>query len=121
MTTTQEIHDSNTRAFIDENPSEVVVHRRVRQKTSAGGFVWQVTALLPPQTMRKVSAGRVGAVVSRTTEDGRTVVPTYTMIGVANADIQRGDLAEIGEDNFEVVWVNRSPGWACRAEVIGHG
>lgn len=98
-----------TTQFIAENPVDVVVTRRTKQATSAGGFKWVNPVDLTPQTMRRVLPNRVSSSEGnrRTDSSGRTVVPTANLVGQIDADIDRFDLVDLSGIPHEVVWVTR--------------
>lgn len=119
------LHIKQTIAFIDERPEDVVIMRRTRTATTAGGWKYGAPTALPVQRMRKVASALRGAVTRRTTEDGRQVIPTYTMIGLPDADIQEFDVFTLHpgtdkEESYEVVFVSREPNWRTSAEVTEH-
>lgn len=117
---TDELHVVQTQAFIDENPVEIVISRRTKSATASGGWKWgPASPLLSSQTMRKVGSSRLASTIKRTTEDGREVIPTATLIALPDADVEIGDLFDLDGDTFEVVTVeNEHPPWRLSAEVV---
>lgn len=121
MSQTSTIHLKQTEAFIDENPSAIRILRVVKEKTAAGGFVADSSGYLPVQKMRLVPINRVGAVSERMTSDGRMIKPDATIVGMPDADIQRGDKFLHDGLVYEVVFLSRGPKWRTSAEVSGLG
>lgn len=114
------LHLKQTEAFINERPIEVIMRRRAKVATTAGGHARGPEVPLPPVTVRKVAQGRIGALTERTTEDGRTVVPTAVVIAMPTADIKRGDHFTFNDIDHEILFVNDTPEWRLSAEVLEH-
>lgn len=112
------LHIKQTEAFVAENPDVITFQRRPRTSTPSGGWKFGAPVALPPQTLRKVASGRVGATTERTTSDGKTVIPTATLVGIPATDVERYDLFTLDGVDHEVVWVNRRPEWRVSAEVV---
>lgn len=114
------LHIKQTQAFIDENSDDIVIIRRTKQDDGAGGYTWSAPVDLPPQRMRKVGQGRIGALTQRTTEDGRVLLPSAVLVALPDADVQRFDHFTLGDVDHEVLWVNTLPEWRLTAEVLEH-
>lgn len=123
MTTASALHIKQTEAFINEAPVDIVIHRRSKEDTPSGGWRWVDEPDLAPQTVRKVGSYISGATsreVSRTTTDGKVVVPTNIVIGLPDWDVQIGDTFDIDGNSHEVVWISTLPPWRKAAEVYAH-
>lgn len=123
MSMASALHIRQTQAFIDENPMDIVVHRRHKVDTPSGGWTWEADADLASQTVRKVgkfvsSASSDG--IARTTSDGKVVVPSSVVIGLPDWDVQIGDTFDIDGVEHEVVWISTLPVWRKAAEVYEH-
>lgn len=104
QTTSLAVAVNITRQFIDEHPLEVVMGRRNRTPTSAGGWTLGSPVDQLKQTIRLIS-GRMYVDTVRTTAEGRQVHPTHTLVALFGANIEKFDVFSIGGDDFEVVWV----------------
>lgn len=104
-TTDISIGENLTRQFIDEEPVDVIMIRRTKTPTSAGGYKWTNPVPQAKQTMRKLRAKAEGA--RRVTSDGKVIVPSAILVGVLDANIRRFDLVGIDDVTHEVVWVTR--------------
>jgi hypothetical protein len=111
----------NTERFISDNPSSVVIDRRKRTKTAAGGFVWEHEDFLMAQTVRIIRSGNKGDSIKRTTPDGRVLVVSAKGMAMPGADIQEGDLFDDGEDHWEVLGVSKVPSWRVSFELARNG
>ncbi len=121
-TTSKEMGILLTDQFIQENPVQVIVKRRPKVVTSAGGFRRGDPVPLAPQTFRKVEINLRTALSARTTEDGAVVVPSFMLVTPWNADIKNHDRMVIDDKDCEIVTV----GFASllmrkTAEVYQHG
>lgn len=114
------IHLKQTDAFVAQRPVEIVLHRETKVPDGAGGWKTNANTAIAAQTFRLVPIGRVGALSTRTTPDGRIVTPTMSLVGTPPKDVEELDTFSIGEDNYEVVFVSRLPEWRVTAEVIQH-
>lgn len=111
----------NTQLFIKTNPSEVIIDRRKRVKTPAGGFVWEHIDFLSSQTVRILRSGNKGDSIKRTTPDGRVLVVSAKGMAMPGADIQEGDLFDEGGDHWEVITVSTVPSWRVAFELTRNG
>lgn len=120
MTHSHPAHVRQTEAFVAENPVDIVITPRAKEATGAGGHRWVDQPPLPSQRVRLVAIGRVTAVATRTTEDGRVVTPTHTLIAVPGTVVNPMDKFSVGSDQYEVVTVSSKPEWRVSAEVVAH-
>lgn len=116
------VHRKNTAAFVGENPQDLVVTRRRKVTTAAGGFVWEDTGDLMAQRGRIVRSSNRGAQVERTLPDGNLLIVTATLIAEPGFDLERGDLLTDSEGTeWSVGEVSRTPAWRVNAELGRHG
>lgn len=106
MTTSPAIARAISQKFINENPKAIILERRPRAATTAGG--WKLGEPVPQevQTMRHIP-GRMYAESVRTTANGREVHPTFTLVGMIDANIERYDRYTLDGQEYEVVWIER--------------
>lgn len=118
MTVTATWAAKSTQGFIDENPSQVVLTRRARVASTAGGWVDGAATIMAAQEFRLVgtSSNR-----RRLDDQGDVMVPDFTMIGMPERDVKEGDTFVVGPLTYRVRKVNRVPAWATRAEAVEHG
>jgi len=122
------VDDVITQAFISENPFEIVMRRRDKLPQEDGGFLWGPEQPKPAQTCRLVQSGRVGAAGQRHTPDGRLREVVATLVFMAGADVQIGDLCNIPDDVAagdhgligEWIVMDISGRWAVNAEIAKH-
>jgi hypothetical protein len=114
-------HLAATQMFIDERPVSIVLQRSARVTDSQGGWTKGAPAPRTAQVMRKVASGRVMDMQERVTEDGSVVVPTASLIGMPDVDIERYDTFVLDGVKHEVVWVSRLPEWRMQAEIVERG
>lgn len=114
----EEVQIKNTRKFIEESPSEIVLNRWDKQPTPDGGFK-RVKEPYPltPQTGRIVHAARLSATTTYVDEDGKKIIIIGTLVMEPGADIQTGDTFEVDEEHWQVANVLRVPSWRVSAEV----
>lgn len=122
-TTSDDLAANITTQFIEENPANLVMVRRTKEATTAGGFRWVNPTPQPVQTMRIVLPNRAAASEGnrRTDSSGNVVVPNYLIIGQLDADVQRYDLVTIAGLQHEIVWVTSRPLFSrVVCEVVRH-
>lgn len=78
-----------TRRFINDNPTDIVLMRRVEVEDGAGGFT-HTDKPLDPQRMRVVETAGPGGVTSRNVA-GSVDRPQRSIIAELDADIQETD------------------------------
>lgn len=121
MSQTTAQHIAATQAFIDANPTDVVLTRYTSGDDGAGGTTQIEPQTLEPQVMRIVAQNLKTAAESRVTPDGQVVTPVFAVIALPSADIAVGDQFTDDDKLLEVVYVQRRPEWRVRAEVFEHG
>jgi hypothetical protein len=118
---TVDVSTRSTQAFIDENPSTVMIRRaaltmsrdRARQRGDEVSH--------GPVTIRLLgrNPGLVGFSESRLDEDGERM-PSHNIVAMPDADIQPWDEIDIDDKHYRVLWVADKPAWRKIAEVIEH-
>ena len=98
-----EVLREQTKQFIAEDPTSVVLSRNTKAEDGAGGSTF-TPAPLPSQVV-KVAQRSESSSVERRTESGEVVRPGITLVCEWDADIQRGDTFEWEGLNVEIVWV----------------
>jgi hypothetical protein len=110
-TTNDDLAAKITTQFIEENPVDLVMVRRTKEATGAGGFRWTNPTPQAVQTMRVVlpnrSATNEGG--QRTDSSGKVVVPSYLIVAQLDANVERFDLVDIDGLQHEIVWVTSRP------------
>ena len=96
-----------TRQFIGENPTEVVLTRYTRSSDGAGGFTRTNPTPLPPQDVRLIVENRMVS-VERKTVSGEMLRPEYNMLCEHDADVENGDTFVHRGMTMEVVFVHAS-------------
>lgn len=109
-----------TAAFIAADSLSVVLQRSARTSDGAGGVIVGTPAPIAAQTMRLIPLRDVGS-VQRTTADGQLVDPTYALLGLYNADVQRWDTFTLNGAVYEVVFVQLNRQYECKGEVFYRG
>lgn len=92
-----------TAHFINDDPTELVLHRNAKVDDGAGGSSTTPTSL-PPQTV-KVSQQRESSQTERRNAAGEVVTPKIVLVMMWDADVQRDDTFEWDGLQCEVVWV----------------
>lgn len=105
-----------TRKFIAENPTDVVLSRRVESDDGSGGTSLGPAVAQDPQTMRIVPQSASAASEVRTTS-GEMLKPTAVLIALPDANVERGDSLVIDGIRHEVAWVRRL-GYEISADVV---
>lgn len=111
----------NTQAFIDADPTEVVLHRPTRTNTGTGGTRPSGWAPQTVQTMRLLPQGG-GTSTERQLPDGKVVRPTWVLLGTYDANMLRGDAFDLPDGSVgEVVYVHEKRAYEVKGEVVGRG
>ncbi len=108
-----------TKAFIRADEKEVVLSRRARVDDGAGGIVLGDAVPLAPQLLRLIPLG--DGAQERLTADGKSVTPSYMLMGEHTADMQRGDTFTVNGRRYELVFVNENRQYEIKAEVVYRG
>src|SRR5262245_5299911 len=99
------VYDKNTEAFIAENPVLVRIERRMKQTVAGGGWKWIHDKWLDPQEARLVRSGNVSDVSAAVRATGRINKEDAKLVFTLDGDVQAGDIAHIGEEQWEVFHV----------------
>jgi len=118
VTMTSDLHDFQTENFISVDPVQMVFHRQVLEADGAGGKRVASHSDLLQQRVRVIGQTQVRTLV---TPDGRQVTLDKVVIGTRGMDVQAGDEWEWKGDTYEVVHVQRDPGWRVLAESTKRG
>lgn len=94
-----------TKQFITENPTSMVLTRRTRTPDGAGGYTLTSPTALGAQVVRVVQQ-TAAATVERQTVEGEVVRPEYKIVAEWDADIAEGDITTINGRRVEVVFIN---------------
>lgn len=103
------VHRLNTKHFINADPITVILHRNIKTRNDAGGYVWNRgetghgVPLLEPQTFRILPASENGTPDEVRSSNGRTLKPRGRLLGMHDADIQRWDQFQFKGIWYEVV------------------
>jgi hypothetical protein len=109
-----------TSAFIEENPTDLVITRPVREPDGAGGMRDLPPNDLPAQRVRVVPASPSASVEVRNTS-GETVSLAYSLVGLPDCDVQPDDSMVIDGLRYEVAVVVIIGGYVKRAELVRRG
>ena len=110
-----EVQRNLTAGFIQADSKPIVLQRRTRTADGEGGYIDGEAAPLPTQWMRLIP--RQDGSVERTTADGRTVTPSYMLMGRHDADMQRWDEFEVGGHRYQIVFINEDRQYQVKGEV----
>lgn len=111
-----------TKAFIDQNPVEIVMTPRHRERTAAGGFQWVDHRPRSPQVMTLIETGGVGGIPRPTiTQDGIDRVIEFQLLAEHDARMERYDVFEHDGKEWEVVELYHDNGYERRANVTRRG
>lgn len=123
-------HLEQTKAFIAQNPTELMVSRRTRIADGAGGWRYGPAFAAGPYTVRLVAyTGQDGGSTQRVDDRGALVTVLMNLIAMPDTAILRGDqfrVERFPEDPsddaiYEVLTVERTPPWRLQAKVYSHG
>jgi hypothetical protein len=114
-----EIQRDLTRSFIAADSLSLALTRTPKVSDGAGGLKNGTPATLTAQTLRLNPLQ--DAVQSRTTADGKQVLPQYMLMGEYNADLDRGDTFTVDGRRYEVVFVLQNKQYQVKAEVYYRG
>lgn len=108
-----------TNYFIRADGEDFVLERPAFVSDGAGGHTRGPSAPLPPQLMRLVPL-QDGA-TAQLTADGEMVEPSYMLVGLHDADMERWDTFTTDTGRYEVVSVNLNRQYECKGEVVFRG
>lgn len=112
----------NTEAFIDADPREITLMRAASVPTGTGGARPGVAAPLATQTLRLIPQAESTS-TERRLPDGSVVIPTWVLLGMHTANMQRGDTFTLpdGVTTGVVVYVHEKRDYEVKGEVIARG
>jgi PKD repeat protein len=110
-----EVQRQLTAGFIAADPFIVNFTRYPRIANGSGGYAKGAPVAVATQAMKLIRLGDTA--VERTTEDGRSVAPTFVLVASWDADIQRWDEFTMNGHRLQVVYVDNR-GYEAKAEVI---
>jgi hypothetical protein len=108
-----------TEQFIKADSLEIVLYRSTPVADGKGGYTHSAPAPLPAQTMRLIPLG--DGATERLTANGQAVSPQYMLMGLYDADMQRFDSFTVGNDRYDVVFVNENRQYETKGEVYFRG
>lgn len=109
------------RAFVDQEPLQVVIQRRAQIETPGGGKRLQNLAPLPAQRARLVPAGSIHAETALTDEGSVERADYVLVFDRPNADVQKKDELVANGQRYEVVSVDLTHAHKSLAGVVGRG
>jgi len=106
-------------AFIEYGDEvELVFRRKVQVSDGAGGKKTSSEADQPAQMVRVVGARASATIV---TADGKQRSLDKTVVGRIDLDIEDGDTFTYEGTEYEILGVNRDPGWRTAASAVRRG
>lgn len=106
--------------FIRDDPIHIQLMRSVKTTTAAGGKVKGLPQALPFQTFRLVPSSGRNEQAGETSE-GQVERSKMTLVGVYNADVQKGDIFEWDGEWYRVVSVDVDHEVRTAAGLVEHG
>lgn len=109
-----------TRAFIDADPTTIVLVPRIKTKSSTGGFLFVKQTPREPQKFKiveRVSDARTDTRVQGGTQEEAE----FTLVGAHDAVVSRDDVFEYGGQEWQVLVVSWFNGYEQRAQVRRYG
>lgn len=111
------VERKQTKQFIDQNPTEVVLQRASWVPDGAGGQKPAQWTEVKPQTMRLVPQ----TLPKETrTSAGEMVNVEFIIVAEHNADIKEDDVFVMDNRRYEIVWVYNQNGYELKAEAARH-
>jgi hypothetical protein len=101
--------------FIAADPTSVAFIRYPRVANGSGGYKKGAPQSIGVQAVKVVRLGDIA--VERTTEDGRSVAPSFALVAEWDADLVRWDEFTMNGHRLQVVYVDNR-GYEIKAEVI---
>jgi hypothetical protein len=95
-----QVQRRNTAAFVMADPLTLVLTPHTRTSTAAGGFRLDEGEPREPQTFRLIPAEDTAPEVSNS--NGRMSEPTYTIMGLWNADMDQWDTFSLNGNVYEI-------------------
>jgi hypothetical protein len=114
-----EMLQRTTKSWLESDGETITLSRVTSIADGAGGFGRDTPTARSPQPVVLESSNR--QLPQRRTVDGIEVQPEYTMVGMWDADINRGDWFYKDGIKYEVVFVDDDKSYQTTAEVIYRG
>jgi hypothetical protein len=116
------INRINTEAFIDADPTLIVLKTRMAERTPSGGFTLIEDVPRMPQFFKLVMTSPAGGSIEQRTEDGTERQVDFQLIGAWDAQIAVGDYwDDVRDQRWEVKAMIPDNGYEKRAVVEAHG
>lgn len=94
------------KAFMNYDPLEIVLTRKAKVDTGAGGWKWAEPTNLEPQLFRMTPFKRRLGLGETNTPDGDITASQFLLMGKVGADVAKGDTFKVDNDNYIVVKVH---------------
>lgn len=107
-----------TKAFIDDKPTNLVLHTAVDSVIEGGTQRTVPGADRPEQTFRIIWLSETG-IYERPPEGTRRF--DFAIVGEHDAELAIGDFWEDGEQEYRIEAVTPSNGWEVKAHGVSHG
>ena len=104
-----------TATFIDADAIEVVLMRPTWTDDGAGGTVEGPLETQPVQRMRLIPLG--DGAQERFTANGEAVTPSYMLMGLHTANMERWDQLTVNGRRYSVVFINENQQYEVKGEV----
>jgi hypothetical protein len=109
------VHRANTVAFIAADSFACVLNRKTKVADGAGGYTLG-SAPVAAQIMRLIPLG--DGAPERLTEDGKSVRPSYMLMGRWDCDIERWDTFSKDGRNYRIVYLNENRQYETKGEAV---
>jgi hypothetical protein len=111
-----------TKHFVEADVAVITLVRSEWVDDGAGGSVRSDPVSLPPQRMRLIPLGNgSSSQAERFTSTGEQVQPSYKLLGLHTADMERWDEFTLGGTRYEIVWVDQNRQYEVKGEVAYRG
>jgi hypothetical protein len=111
----------NTKAFIDAKPVQLVLQRADDQRTASGGRTKGQFKDVPEQTFRIIEQGAPSAPQIINLTDGTAREVNFWLLGMHDADMQKGDSWRENGRDWIVGDIIRDNGYETRGLVTENG
>lgn len=105
-----------TQAFINADPTTIVLTPRSRIGDGAGGFRITVGAPRPPATIRLIPVSDV--VPEQMSSEGNYAAPTFRMLAMPDLEIDRYDRFSWRGHTWEITHISLKPEYEKKGDVI---
>jgi len=112
------MHLKQTEFLIEDAPTDLILHRKAMVDDGAGGKEEGAPSDLPPQRVRVVGVDNTAAFV---TTEGRRIPIHKRLVGMPDLDVELADRFDVEGRSYEVVNVQRDPGWRVEVEARRYG